>query len=435
MEDYIAAIDLGTTKVVTLIGRRSAKERVHVLASSETPSQGILRGEVFNIGQVLEATKSTVDDVRNKSGIHFQEVFVGIAGKHVRCTENSWDYMRDNENEEITEQEIDKMKAHMYKTGIAPDEEILHVIPQSYNVDDHFNVSSPVGSFGKRLGGNYRIVIGKSISARYAQRCIERAGLILKRPVLEPLASAKAVLSDEEKEIGVAMVDIGGGTTDVAVYYDKIVRHTAVIPFGGHVITEDIRHGCGVRLLQANAMKEQYGSCYSDLVENSILVIPSANGQEREISFRYLAGIIEARMEEILEAVMYEIERSGYADKLSAGIVFTGGGAMIQHLVEFVQHKTGYPARVAKPLHITDDSPAEIRRSSYSTAVGLLLTGLEEEEKMPVPGPVLVEVKAKVDVVPTETKIDKDKDKRDKTPRKIKWPVLPFGEIFGDNTY
>lgn len=431
MEDYIAAIDLGTTKVVTLAGRRSAKGRVHVLASSETPSQGILRGEVLNIRQVLDAIQITVDDVRAKSGMDFREVYVGIAGQHIRRIDSSSDHMRENEKEEISEHEINRMKKQMYNTGIEPGERILHVIPQSYNVDEHFNIANPAGYFGKRLGGNYRIFAGKSKSAGYTGDCIERAGLKLKQLILEPLASAEAVLSDDEKEAGVAMVDIGGGTTDLVVYYDNIVRHTAVIPFGGNAITEDIRHGCGVRLAQANAMKEQHGSCFTSLVNNALLVIPGANGQEREISFQYLAGIIEARMEEILEAVMFEIERSDYAGRLPAGIVFTGGGAMIQHLVELAEVKTGYPARVAKPLNITDDSPAEIRRSSYSTAVGLLLKGLEYEQKMFMQE--LEPVEAGTEAEPRPRKTGKGGK-----PKKIQessgfWPGL-FDKFFQDNT-
>ena len=389
-EEYIAAIDLGTTKVVTLIGRKAANGKVHVLASSETPSQGIMRGEVLNIGQVTEAIQNTVDDVRKKSGIAFQDVYVGIAGQHIRRIENNLDCMRKNDQEEISESEISNMKKQMYSIGIEPDEEILHVIPQSYNVDEYFGISDPVGFSGKRLGGSYRIFVGKAKSAKYTGQCMQRAELKLKQLILEPLASAQAVLSDDEKEIGVAMVDIGGGTTDLAVYYDNVVRHTAVIPFGGNVITDDIRHGCGVMPRQANAMKEQHGSCFSELAGDSVLMIPGINGREpQEISFQFLAGIIEARMEEIIEAVMFEIERSDYAGKLSAGIVFTGGGALIQHLEEFVHNKTGIHARVAKPLNITDDSCTEIRRSSYSTAVGLLLKGLEYEEKAVAAPPVL----------------------------------------------
>jgi cell division protein FtsA len=387
MEKYIAAIDLGTTKVVTLIGRRSAGGRVHVLASSETPSQGIMRGEVVNIPRVVASIRHTVEDVQAISGIPVQEVYVGIAGQHIRCMENSSDTMRKNGDMDISESEIEEIGEKMLLTGIEEGEKILHVIPQSYNVDDICGITSTdvVGMRGKRLKGNYRIVIGKSTSANYTNECIERAGLKLKQLILEPLASAQAVLSDDEKEVGVAIVDIGGGTTDLVVYWDKIVRHTAVIPFGGNVITDDIRQGCGVLQHQANAMKEQHGSCYSDLVNDSVLVVQGVDGREsREISFQHLARIIEARMEEIIEAVMFEIEKSGYLEKLPAGIVFTGGGAMIQHLEEFVRSKTGLPARVAKPLNITDDSPGEVRRSSYSTAVGLLLKGMEHEEKIPV---------------------------------------------------
>ncbi|MDR2802112.1 MAG: cell division protein FtsA [Prevotellaceae bacterium] len=430
MENYIAAIDLGTTKVVTLIGRRSAEGRVHVLASSETPSHGIVRGEVLNIQQVVESIKSTVDDVRTKSGIDIQEVYVGIAGQHIRRIENRLDNMRKNEKEEISEREINDMQEQMYRTGIDPDEQILHVIPQDYNVDGYF-IANPIGVLGQRLVGNYRIFVGKSKSAEYTSLCIERAGLTLKQHVLEPLASAKAVLSDDEMEMGVATVDIGGGTTDLAVYYDNIVRHTAVIPFGGNIISEDIRQGCGVKLSQANAMKEQYGSCFRDLADNAVLAIPGVNGQEREISLEYLAGIIEARMEEIIEAVMFEIERSDYADKLSAGIVFTGGGAMIQHLVDFVQNKTGCPARVAKPLNITDDSPREIRRCSYSTAVGLLLKGMEYEEKILVPVVVKEEDKDSIEEVVTVPSVPPEHGRGKKKRITIKWPGL-FDEFFND---
>jgi cell division protein FtsA len=447
MNTNIAAIDLGTTKVVTLVGRKAANGKVHVLASSETPSQGIMRGEVLNIGQVTEAIQNTVEDVRRKSGIAFQEVYVGIAGQHIRRIENSLDYMRKNDPEEISESEISNMKKQMYNIGVESDEEILHVIPQNYNVDEYCGISNPVGMSGKRLGGNYRIFVGKAKSAKYTGQCVQRAGLKLKQLILEPLASAQAVLSDDEKEMGVAMVDIGGGTTDVAVYYDNVVRHTAVIPFGGNVISDDIRHGCGVLPRQANAMKEQHGSCFSELASDSVLMIPGVNGREpQEISFQFLAGIIEARMEEIIEAVMFEIERSDYADKLAAGIVFTGGGALIQHLEELVHNKTGFHARVAKPLNITDDSCTEVRRSSYSTAVGLLLKGLEYEEKVMTQSlilePVLIQ---KPEATPTgirrigrkirEKKETKPKDENNEGGRGfIRLPTLFGSEFFSDNT-
>ncbi|MDR3350025.1 MAG: cell division protein FtsA [Prevotellaceae bacterium] len=442
MENYIAAIDLGTTKVVTLIGQRSSGGKVHVLAASETPSLGILRGEVLNIRQVTESIQNTVKDIREKSGIDVREVFAGIAGQHIRCIENSVGNMRENEEEEISEHEIEEMKQQMYHIGIEPDEKILDVIPQSYTVDEHVNIPDPAGYTGKGLKGYYRIFIGKSRWATNTEQCIRRAGLELnlKQFVLEPLASAMAVLSDDEKEMGVAMVDIGGGTTGLTVYYDHIVRHTAIIPFGGNVISEDIRQGCAVRLSQANAIKEQIGSCFGDMVDNSLLVIPGINGQEREISFRYLAGIIGARMEEIIEAVMHEIDSSGYADRLQAGIVFTGGGAMMQHLVELAHIKTGYAARIAKPLHITDDSPAEVRRCSYATAVGLLLAGMKYKKQpeqlsipVPAPEPEPVEIPLQEAAPPRGRK--RKEAKEVKGPKKK--PILDYwvGRLFPDDSY
>ncbi|MDR1405706.1 MAG: cell division protein FtsA, partial [Prevotellaceae bacterium] len=304
---------------------------------------------------------------------------------------------------------------------------------QSYNVDDHFDIPQPVGMVGKRLAGNYRIFVGKAKSAKYTDECIRRAGLNLKQLILEPLASAKAVLSDDEKKIGVAMVDIGGGTTDLAIYYDNIVRHTAVIPFGGNAITEDVRQGCGVIPRLANAMKEQHGSCFRDLAGDSVLVIPGMNGREpREISFQFLAGIIEARMEEIIEAVMYEIEYSGCAEKLPAGIVFTGGGAMIQHLEELVHSKTGYPTRIAKPLNITEDSHADIRRSSCSTAVGLLLKGIEHEEKAALP--TLEQIRIKETVAVPAGGIKKDPAPRGGDKKKKKFFGID-GDLFGGSFF
>jgi cell division protein FtsA len=408
--EYIAAIDLGTTKVVTIVGRRASGKKIQIVASSEIESQGIFRGEVLNITQVVEAMQSTLDDVRQKVGTNITDVYVGIAGQHIRCIDSRWDTHRTDGDNEITTHEIQEMEDKMYEMRVNPGEKILHVIPQNYNVDDHYGVNNPVGMLGKELSANYRIFIGKMQSAEYSNRCITRVGLNLKKLILEPLASAQAVLSEEEKEVGVAMVDIGGGTTDLAIYYDGIVRHSAVIPFGGNSISEDIRQGCGILPRQANGIKIQYGSCYSDLVDDTMLVIQSVNGCEpREVSFKFLAEIIEARMSEILDAVMYEIARAGYdAGKLPAGIVFTGGGAMIQHLKEFVATKTGMEARVVRPtINITSDSPKEVRQCSYATAIGLLLKGMEYEDA--VIAPQIVEEQP-IDKIP-EVVIDDVKEK------------------------
>ncbi len=386
MEEYIAAIDLGTTKIVTLVGKKTESGRFQIVAYSEVPSSGVNRGEVQNILQVVNAVQPLIEDVRRQSGVNFTEIYVGIAGQHIKCVENRADVIRNNSFDvEISEEEVLKLERSIYEIRMDPGEEILHVIPQTYNVDDKIGVSDPVGMLGKRLEANYHVVIGKTISAEHTERCISNIGLKLKKLILEPIASAAAVLTNDEKEAGVAMVDIGGGTTDVIVYYDNVVRHTAVIPFGGNAITHDIKEGCGVLLRQAEQMKVQFGSCFGDLAaENKIITIPGISGREpREISFRMLARIIEARMEEIIGAVIYEIERSGYLKKLNAGIVFTGGGSFINHLSQFVKYKTGLDVRIGNPLYLTTDSGQELSRPTFSTAVGLIMKGFEynKEEK------------------------------------------------------
>lgn len=376
--NYIAVIDLGTTKVVGLVGEKTPYG-CKVIAYSENPSQGVMRGEVVNTQNVLDAMKPCIEELQDKIGGKISKVYVGIAGQHIHSRAESNRVNRDPGLQEITLEEIKKMEKSMYTTRVEPGEEVLHVIPQCYHVDDYWELDNPVGMMGKQIEANYRLFIGRTTSAENTKRCIERAGLKLERLILEPLASAQAVLRDEEKELGVAMVDIGGGTTDLLVYHDNVIRHAAVIPFGGNVITEDIRQGCGVVQRKAEEMKIQYGSCFSDLAPaNKTIVFSGAGGSDtREISFRLLANIIEARMSEIMDAVLFEIQNSGYAEKLLAGIVLTGGGALMTHLTQYVKFKTGYNARIAKPEVLDGDSCPEVSDTAYSCAVGLLLKGFE----------------------------------------------------------
>lgn len=383
MKRYIAAIDLGTTKVVSLIGEQTP-EGVKIIALEETPSKGIMRGEVVNIQNVLDAMTPTFNSVRSSANLDIKDVYVGIAGQNIRCESNSNRRNRSRGEELITEQEIQDMEREMYNSRVTPGEEVLHVLPQYYNVGDHLGQKDPVGMPGGNIEGNYKIFIGRSNSAEHTKSVISRAGLRLKKLILEPVASAKAVLTEDETEIGVAMVDIGGGTTDLLIYHDNIIRHTAVIPFGGNSITEDLRQGCGISLKNAEQLKIQYGSCYSEYVpDNKNLIIPGIGGRDsREVSFKVIANIIEARVAEIFEAVMYEIEKSGYADKLMAGIVLTGGGSALANLCQYVKYMTGYETRIAAPEKcITFDSCEGSFKPSSATAVGLVLKGFEYESK------------------------------------------------------
>ena len=379
-EKIVAAVDIGTTKIVSLVGRLNDQGKLEVLGVSQTASKGVKRGVVLNIEETVQAIQTTSSEAMKQSGIKFKEVFVGIAGQHIKSVRNRGYINRDSYEVEITRDDLQNLIDDMHKIPVDVGEEIIHVLPQNYIVDSETGVKNPVGMFGKRLEANFHIVIGQTSSARNIGKCINRVGLDVKQLVLEPLASSAAVLTDDEKEAGVALVDIGGGTTDVAVYYDEVIRHTAVIPFGGNVITRDIKEGCAILQRQAESLKVQFGSALGDLAqEDKVVTIPGISGRDpKEISFKSLAYIIQSRMEEIIDAVSYEIENSGYMDKLSAGIVLTGGGSMLKHLNQLVKFKSGMDVRIGFPSEqLAAETAEEINQPMYSTSIGLLLKGLE----------------------------------------------------------
>jgi cell division protein FtsA len=296
---------------------------------------------------------------------------------------------RDSHESEIDVSDIRRLTADMFKLPIDVGEEIIHVIPQTYIVDNESGINNPIGICGKRLEANFHIVIGQISSARNTERCINKADMNLMSLVLEPLASSEAVLTDEEKEAGVVLVDIGGGTTDVAIYYDNVIRHTAVIPFGGNMVTADIREGCSILQKQAEDLKVKFGYAIGDIApENKVVSIPGIAGREpKEISFKNLAYIIQSRMEEILDAVNFEIQNSGFAEKLTAGVVITGGGAMLKNLPQLVKYKTAMDVRIGHPnVHLSGKGKDEINQPMYATSVGLILKGLEyiEENRVTV---------------------------------------------------
>jgi cell division protein FtsA len=289
-------------------------------------------------------------------------------------------------------------------------EEIIHVIPQSFIVDNESGVKNPVGMSGKRLEANFHIVIAQVASAKNIEKCVNRAGLLVKSLMLEPLCSAEAVLTFDEKEAGVALVDIGGGTTDIAVYYDHIIRHTAVYPFGGNVITNDIKEGCSILQRQAEALKVQFGSALGEMAEaDKVISIAGISGRTpKEISFKSLAFIIQSRMEEILDEVDYQLEESGFKDKLGAGIVLTGGGALLRHLPQLVRFHSSMDVRIGYPNeHLIAATEMEINNPMYSTAIGLLLKGYDwldennelKDEELEKPLEVILDTKIEEAVI------------------------------------
>lgn len=379
-KEIVAAVDIGTTKIVAIVGSKDEHGKLEILGMAKSPSKGVKRGVVLNIEETVNAIRSTVEEAELKAGVKITEVYVGIAGQHIRSVRNRGYINRDSFEEEITKDDIYALLEDMKKIPVEVGEEIIHVLPQNFIVDNENGVKNPVGMSGKRLEGNFHIVIGQVASAKNIEKCIQRVGLEIKQLILEPLASSEAVLTGDEKEAGVVLVDIGGGTTDVAVYYDDIIRHTAVVPFGGNVVTKDIKEGCSILLRQAESLKIQFGSALGDIAQDDkVVTIPGISGRDpKEISFKSLAYIIQSRMEEIIDAVLFEIESSGYLDKLSAGIVLTGGGALLKHLPQLVKFRTGMDVRIGLPNeNLAGEFEQEVNQPMYSTSVGLILRGYE----------------------------------------------------------
>jgi len=384
-QEYIAAVDIGTTKIVALVGRKDADGKLRILGFGKATSQGVKRGVVLNIEETANAISIAVKQAKDASGIDFKDVYVGIAGQHIKSLKNRHSKYIQGFDNEIRKEDIEELTSDMYKISLEAGEEIIHVIPQNYIVDSETGIRNPVGMFGKKLEANFHIVVGQISSAKNINRCIERAGLRVIKLILEPLASADAILTNDEKEAGVALVDIGGGTTDLAVYYDNTIRHTAVVPFGGNAVTHDIKEGCSILQRHAEELKIKYGSALGDLSPvDKVVSIPGISGREpKEISFRTLAEIIQCRMEEIIDTIAFEIENSGYINKLGAGIALTGGGAMLKHLPQLVKFKTGLDVRVGYPKKfISSDGLLQINQPMFSTSVGLLLKGFEYSEML-----------------------------------------------------
>lgn len=379
------AIDIGTTKICAVAARRDPHGRVEVLGFGKVNSEGVLRGVVSNIEKTVRAIQEAVTLAEKAAGMKFEVVHVGIAGQHIRSLQHRGILTRDNNHTEISQGDIDRLISDMYKLVLPPGDKILHVIPQEYTVDNEQGIADPIGMSGVRLEANFHIITGQISASSNIYRCVDRTGLKVASMTLEPIASAAAVLNPEEKEAGVVLVDIGGGTTDITIFKDGIIRHTAVIPFGGNVITNDIKEGCTVMANQAEKLKIKFGSAMADEVyENRIITIPGLRGRDpREILERNLAMIIQARVEEVLDYVLSEVKRSGYERKLIAGIVFTGGGALLNHIDKLAEYHTGMSARIGVPVeHLAHGYLEQLGSPIYATVIGLLLRAFENPAKV-----------------------------------------------------
>ena len=380
-------LDIGTTKIVAMIGRKNEYDKVEILGVGKSKSMGVHRGVVNNITQTIQSIQQAVQEAEAAASEKIEDVTVGIAGQHIRSLQHSDYITRTNSDMVIDEADIDRLINQVHKLVMLPGEEIIHVLPQEFKIDGQAEIKEPIGMYGGRLEANFHVVVGQVSSIRNVGRCIKSAGLTLEGITLEPLASANAVLSQEEKEAGVALIDIGGGTTDLAVFKDGIIRHTAVIPFGGNVITEDIKEGCSIIEKQAELLKIKFGSAWpGENKDNEIVSIPGLRGREpKEITLKNLSKIIHARVVEIIEQVYVEIKNYGHEEqkkKLIAGIVLTGGGSQLKHLKQLVEYITGMDTRIGYPNeHIAGDSDDDIASPLYATAVGLVMDGLKRQDR------------------------------------------------------
>ena len=380
-------LDIGTTKIVAMSGIKNEYGKTQILGQGKSISLGVHRGVVNNITQTIQSIQQAIQEAEQSSGEKITSVTVGIAGQHIRSLQHSDYITRANSELVIDEGDIERLINQVHKLVMLPGEEIIHVLPQEFKVDGQAEIKEPVGMYGGRLEANFHVVVGQVSSIRNIGRCIKSAGLDLEGITLEPLASANAVLSSEEKEAGVALIDIGGGTTDLAIFRDGIIRHTAVVPFGGNVITEDIKEGCSIIEKQAELLKIKFGSAWpGENKDNEIVSIPGLRGRDpKEITLKNLSKIIHARVVEIIEQVYVEIKNYGHEEqkkKLIAGIVLTGGGSQLKHLKQLVEYITGMDTRVGYPNeHLAGDSDKEITSPLFATSVGLVMDGLQRIEK------------------------------------------------------
>ena len=388
-ELYIG-LDIGTTKIVAMIGVINEYDKLKIIGVGKSKSLGVHRGVVNNISQTIQSIQSAINEAENNSNEKIDKVIVGIAGQHIRSLQHSDYITRENSDEVIDIEDIEKVINQVYKLVMMPGEEIIHVLPQEFKIDGQSEIKEPVGMFGGRLEANFHVVVGQVSSIKNIARCVKSSGIDFDGITLEPLASADAVLSREEKEAGVALIDIGGGTTDLAIFKDGIIRHTSVIPFGGNIITDDIKEGCSIIEKQAELLKIKFGSAWpGENKDNEIVSIPGLRGRDpKEISLKNLSKIIHARVVEIIEQVYMEIKNYGHEDqkkKLIAGVVLTGGGSQLKHLKQLVEYVTGMDTRIGLPNeHLAGNNSIEISNPTFATAVGLVMNSMERRKSKPL---------------------------------------------------
>ncbi len=377
-DKIVVGLDIGTTKIAAIVGRLNEFNKLEVLGLGKAVSEGVIRGMVTNIDRTVESIRKAIEQAEEQSQIDIGVVNVGIAGQHIRSRIHHGSTIRQDANSTISIEEVNALTNDMYRTVVQPGSQIIHVMPQTYTVDGGEPTTDPVGWTGSCLEGDFHVITAQTNAIQNINKCVHKAGLEIDNLILEPIASSLSVLSAQEKEAGIALVDIGGGTTDIAIFHENIIRHTAVIPFGGNIITQDIKQGCRVMQNQAELLKTKFGRALAEeATDNEIVAIPGLRERPaKEISIKNLAGIIQSRLEEITELVHREILASGYGDMLNGGIVITGGGSQLQNISQLFEYMTGMDCRIGYPNeHLGKGTIEAIKSPMHATGVGLVLAG------------------------------------------------------------
>lgn len=381
--NIIVGLDIGTTKICAIVGQLAENGKINILGIGKSSSQGgVSRGMVANVSKVVHAIQEAVEQAEKVSQVKIHTAYVGIAGHHIKSLQHRGTLNRHNGEDEIKKEELMRLEQEMENLVLQPGLDILHVIPQDYTIDGEEGIRDPEGRIGVRIECNYHIITGETSRAKIIGRAVKNAHLEVADLIVEPVASATAVLSQDEMEAGVVLVDIGGGTTDICIFENGFISHTAIIPIGGDRITMDLQEAFGILKSQAEEVKVMHGSCFpTEQMKNEVVVIPGLPGREpKEISVYAISQVIRARMEDIINKVEFEIVISGVNNTLNGGIVLTGGGSSLKEVKQLFSFETGFDVHIGTPgQHLGRGQVEEVRKPLYATAIGLVMKGIEIE--------------------------------------------------------
>ena len=426
MPDMVVGLDIGTTKIATIIGYKGS-DKIDIIGHGRGESTGVQHGLIYNINKTVEGINISKEQAENRTNFKVDKVYVGVAGRHIKSIEYKHVITRINgKNFVIKQEEIDRMLNDLYNISVPSGERIITVIPQHYIIDNEIDTTEPVGMLGELIEGYFQLITGNESEIKKILMCVEKAGLKSEDIILEPIASGLSCLSEEEKRQGVALVDIGGGTTDLAIYHDGSPVFTKVIPIGGSIITRDIATVCQITEELAERLKTTCGTCIVEKSNsNHYITLPQFHAvQPRQINETHLARIINMRVQnDILDQVKREIDGSGYAEKLRAGVVLTGGGSTLRHIKELCQYTLQKPVRIGIPEFGFDRNISnDLKHPMYSTALGLLKYGIQKKEndKDKIVAETDVEVETTSKKTDTNSKNKKTEDKAKKKNKEIK---------------